>query len=72
MDLNQLLYHHQRALIDRASSEVSPQGRRWAGLSAAYYARQIAERRSALGREDPFTWAARPWTSPASGIVCCG
>ena len=66
MDLNQLLFRHQRALIDSDAGAISPQGRRWAGLSADYYAERISEARSALGREDRFTWAG------AQGAVACG
>lgn len=70
MDLNRLLHHHQRALIDRESSP-SFEARRWAGLSAAYYAAQISGLRSALGREDPFT-CQDLWTGAAGGMVACG
>ena len=66
MDLNQLLFRHQRALIDSGVG-ASPAARRWAGLSAAFYGEQIARQRGALGREDPFTWG-----SAQSGIVACG
>jgi hypothetical protein len=67
LDLNQLLFRHQRALIDSDAGAISPQGRRWAGLSADYYAERISEARSALGREDPFTWSRDD-----GGLVPCG
>jgi hypothetical protein len=63
MDLNTLLHHHQRALIDGAGC-ASPEARRWAGLSASFYAEQIARSRGALGRDDPFTWPR--------GVPACG
>ena len=66
MDLNKLLHHHQRALIERGDA-ASPEARRWAGLSADYYAERISQARSALGREDRFTWARAQ-----RGIVACG
>jgi hypothetical protein len=66
MDLNHLLFRHQRALID-SSMGSSPAARRWAGLSATFYGEQIAKVRDALGREDPFTWG-----SANRGIVACG
>lgn len=66
MDLNSLLRHHQRALIDIHKGS-SPETRRWAGLSAAFYADQIVQVRRALGREDPFTWSGAN-----GGIVACG
>ena len=72
MDLNQLLFHHQRALIDSATTTISHQGQRWAGLCASYYADRIAEARGALGREDPFSWAFAAATPGADGIACCG
>ena len=66
MDLNSLLHNHQRALIERCAGATA-EARRWAGQSAAFYAGEIAQARSALGRDDPFTWSLS-----SGGIVCCG
>lgn len=66
MDLNRLLHHHQRALIDSGCS-ASSERRRWASLSAVFYADQIVRLRSSLGREDPFTWSF-----DRGGIIACG
>lgn len=62
MDLNRLLSHHQQALITGRSSR-SAEGRRWSQQCAEFYAGQIAQVRSALGRDDPFTYG---------GLVHCG
>ena len=66
MDLNQLLFRHQRALIDSGEG-ASPAARRWAGLSATFYGEMIAKVRGALGREDPFIWG-----STNRGDLACG
>ena len=70
MDLNKLLHHHQRALILRCGA-ASSDARRSAGASAAFYAERIAQARSALGREDPFTWS-RAQDAGHGGSLCCG
>jgi hypothetical protein len=66
MDLNKLLHNHQRALIERCEGGTV-EARHWAGLSATFYAEQIARARGALGLEDPFTWSREH-----GGIVACG
>ena len=55
MDLNHLLSQHQVALHDLGAS-VSPEGRRWAGLRADYYAAQIRKTRDGFGRFAAITW----------------
>ena len=66
MDLNTLLHHHQRALIDSAACSTG-EARRWAGLSASFYAGEIARTRRAFGRDDPFTWSRFD-----GGLLPCG
>lgn len=71
MDLNKLLHHHQRALIQRGDA-ASPEARRWAGLSAAFYGELISRARRGLGRDDPFTWSRSDEGARSGGIVCHG
>lgn len=70
MDLNHLLHHHQRALID-GRREAPGEARRWAGLRATYYAEQIDRTCRKLGASGPFTWP-RDWRDSGERIVAHG
>ena len=48
MDLNSLLYFHQRALIDRVDA-TDLSARQWAGHCADHYAGQLEKLRQRLG-----------------------
>lgn len=48
MDLNALLYHHQRALMDLAGGADSA-AREWAGVRADHYAGQLVRLRQRMG-----------------------
>jgi len=66
MDLNRLLSEHQVALHDLAAG-ASPEGRRWAGLRADYYAEEIRKTRTVFGR-----FAAMTFPGHGEGVCAHG
>ncbi|QFT78805.1 hypothetical protein [Erythrobacter sp. THAF29] len=57
MDLNQLLYQHQRALMNKRQSAGREDGETYFDL-VEYYARRIRERRRSIGA-DEYRWTVR-------------